>query len=183
MFPLIFAVLRVSRVGTSFRLSYQSCPGLFARRSALSLLSSNSMSVRRPVAWSMQMSFASSHTWCGVQGSPACAEQLPPAQVSLPLQKIPSLQGAVLLAWTQPDVGLQESSVQGLWSSQTRGVPTRQPTSGSQVSRPLQTLPSSQTRGGPPRQTPPEQASYVVQALPSSQGAVLLTWVQTPATQ
>ena len=45
----------------------------------------------------------------------------------------------------------------------------------------MQTLPSSQPRGDPPTQTPALQASEVVQALPSLQEAVLLTWTQPDA--
>jgi hypothetical protein len=58
------------------------------------------------------------------------------------------LQGAVLLVWTHPEAGIQASSVHG--------------------------LPSAQSGAGPPTQVPPLQASCVVHALPSSQGAVLL---------
>jgi len=57
------------------------------------------------------------------------------------------LQGAVLFVWTHPPAGLQESFVQG--------------------------LPSSQFSDEPGVHTPPPQASFVVQALPSLHGAPL----------
>jgi hypothetical protein len=79
----------------------------------------------------------------------------PPEHVSPVVQALPSLQGAVLLACVQPVAGLQASSVQ--------------------------TSPSSQLGAVPPTHTPPEHVSPVVQALPSSQGAVLLVCVQPVA--
>src|SRR6266849_2108169 len=75
----------------------------------------------------------------------------PAAQVSLVVQAFPSLQGAVLLMCTQPVAGLHESSVQ--------------------------TLLSLQLGAGPPTHVPPAQVSFVVQAFPSSQEAVLLVCV------
>ena len=93
-----------------------------------------------------------SHAPASWQRSPApqttglLPAQTPAAQVSVCVQAFPSLQGAALLAWTQPLAGLQKSSVHG--------------------------FPSSQSRGGPPTQTPPLQASPVVHALPSLQGSV-----------
>src|SRR2546427_144718 len=71
------------------------------------------------------------------------------------VQALLSLQGLLLSLWKQPEAGLQLSSVQG--------------------------LPSSQLGAGPPTQLPPPQASPVVQALPSSQGRVLLLWKQPEA--
>src|SRR5262245_49845623 len=44
--------------------------------------------------------------------------QVPLLQTSLVVQELPSLQGALLLAWRQPSCGSQMSSVQGLPSSQ-----------------------------------------------------------------
>jgi hypothetical protein len=70
------------------------------------------------------------------------------------VQALLSLQGAVLLANTQPDPGLQLSSVQ--------------------------LLPSLHESAGPPAQAPPAQVSDVVQALPSLHGAVLLVFTQLP---
>src|SRR5438876_11080289 len=88
-----------------------------------------------------------------VAGAPPV--QVPPLLVSLVVQAWPSLQGAVLLTWTQPVEGLQVSSVQR--------------------------LPSSQVGAGPPTHRPPLQASFVVQALPSLQGAALLVCTQPVA--
>ena len=45
----------------------------------------------------------------------------------------------------------------------------------------MHAFPVSQVSGGPPTQAPFEQASLVVQALPSSQGAVLFVWTQPVA--
>jgi hypothetical protein len=55
-----------------------------------------------------------------------------------------------------------------------------QPTAGSQESV-VHWLPSLHTGGGPPTQTPPEQVSLVVQALPSLQAATLFTFTQPVA--
>ena len=44
--------------------------------------------------------------------------QIPPPQTSFTVQRLPSLQAAVLFMWTQPVIGSQESSVHGLPSSQ-----------------------------------------------------------------
>ena len=63
------------------------------------------------------------------------------------VQAFPSSQDAVLLALTQPLAGTQESSVQGLLSLQPGAEP--------------------------PTHAPAAQVSAVVQALPSSQDAVL----------
>ena len=76
----------------------------------------------------------------------------PPLQTSPTVQLFPSEQGMVLLVWTQPVAGWQVSSVQA--------------------------FPSSQLSAGPPAHTPPLHASFVVQTLPSSQGAVLFAWTQ-----
>src|SRR5439155_11450212 len=71
--------------------------------------------------------------------------QAPAWQVSEPLQTLPSEQEAPSAAVTceQPPVGLQASTVQGLASLQSSGVPGEQ-TPDWQVSAPLQTLPSEQ---------------------------------------
>src|SRR5678815_541283 len=54
--------------------------------------------------------------------------QLPPEQMSGPVQPRPSAHGAVLFAYVHPIAGLQLSSVQVLPSSQTRGLdPTQAP--------------------------------------------------------
>src|SRR5439155_810648 len=85
-------------------------------------------------------------------GPPAHA---PPLQASFVVQALPSLHGLVLFVWTHPEAGSHESSVQG--------------------------LPSLQLIGGPPTHAPPLQASFVVQALPSSQADVLLVWTHPVA--
>src|SRR2546421_714329 len=138
------------------------------------------------------------------QGSPLWV-QVPSTQVSVPLQKMSSLHGAVLLTWPQPVAGSHESSVQGLLSSQLGPVPPTQappeqvspvvqafpssqgllllvnthPVAGSHVSV-VQMLLSLQVGAGPPTHTPPEQVSPVVHALLSSHGAVLFVWTQCP---
>src|SRR2546425_1208362 len=73
-------------------------------------------------------------------------------QTSPVVQALPSSQARVFAAWTQPLPGSQESSVQG--------------------------LPSSQSSGGPPTQAPAAQVSAVVQTLASWHGFVLkpTTW-------
>src|SRR5207249_1046767 len=129
--------------------------------------------------------------------------QEPPAQVSLVVQALPSLQGEVLWVWTQPVGGRQQSSVQALPSSQLgAGPPTQwnraqvslvvqalpslhgavllvwtQPVAGLQLSS-VQTLPSSQLGAGPPTHWNRKQMSLVVQALPSLQGEVFGEWMQ-----
>jgi glyoxylate utilization-related uncharacterized protein len=143
---------------------------------------------------------SSVHTLPSSQLGGAPPTQTPPEQVSLVVHALPSSQDAVLLAYTQPVAGLQESSVQTLPSLQLGGGPPTQippeqvslvvhalpslhgavlltcvhPVTGLQASS-VQTLPSSQFGGAPPTQTPPAQASPVVQALASSQGAALFT--------
>ena len=82
-------------------------------------------------------------------------EQVPAEQASLVVQRLASLQDAVLLACTQPVPVLQESSVQGLESSQFGAAP--------------------------PTQRPPAQASFAVQALPSLQATVLFVCEQPVA--
>jgi glyoxylate utilization-related uncharacterized protein len=88
-----------------------------------------------------------------VQGFPSsqfsgdAPTQDPLEHVSTVVQAFPSLQATVLFVCTQPVAGLQESSVQGLLSSQ----------------------PSA----GPPTQDPPEHVSTVVHAFPSLHAAVL----------
>jgi hypothetical protein len=74
--------------------------------------------------------------------------QDPPEQLSPVVQAFPSSHGLLLFECTQPLAGLHESSVQ--------------------------TLPSSQLGGAPPTHAPLEQVSFVVQALPSLHGSVLL---------
>lgn len=85
-------------------------------------------------------------------GEPA---HIPPEHTSPTVQAFPSSQTLVFAAWTQPDDGSQLSVVH--------------------------TLPSSQLGGGPPWQTPPLQASFVVQAFPSLHEWVLFTCTQPVA--
>src|SRR5262245_60852140 len=132
--------------------------------------------------------------------------QAPPPHTSGAVQVLPSLQGAVLLVCTQPDAGLQLSSVQTLPSVERGGGPPVEappppvcwvvdalpsshgsvfgafthPDAGLQLSS-VQTLPSLQFGGGPPLHVPPPQVSPVVQALPSSHGTVLLVFTHPDA--
>jgi hypothetical protein len=71
------------------------------------------------------------------------------------VQELPSSQGAVLFVWTQPVAGLHESSVHGLLSLQETAAPAWH--------------------------VPPEQASPLVHAFPSSQAAVLFVWTHPVA--
>jgi hypothetical protein len=94
-----------------------------------------------------------------VQGLPS-SQLVGPSPVQVPamhrsiVQALPSLQTFVWsVTWTHPPfTGSHESSVQG--------------------------SPSSQVGGGPPTQTPSLQASFAVQALPSSQDAALGAFMQ-----
>jgi hypothetical protein len=124
--------------------------------------------------------------------------QLPPLQTSLLVQAEPSLQVAVLAANWQPLLASQVSVVHGLLSPQTNAVPGWQepplhwspwvhtlpssqpavllvywqPLPGLQLSV-VHGLLSSQVRLPPALQLPARQASAVLQALPSSQLAVV----------
>jgi hypothetical protein len=126
------------------------------------------------------------------------ATHTPAEQASPVVHALPSSHDAVLFVCTQPDAALQESSVHGLPSSQFGAAPPThtpaeqaspvvhalpsshdavlsvfmQPVAGLQLSS-VQPLLSLQFGAEPPTQAPPEQASAVVQALPSSHGTVL----------
>jgi hypothetical protein len=143
---------------------------------------------------------SSVHTFPSLQFSGGPPAHAPPEHASFVVQALPSLHGALLLTYTQPEAGLQESSVQRLPSSQVRGGPPMhvppehvspvvhtlpslheallltytQPVAGLQESS-VQTLASLQFSGGPPAQVPPEHVSVVVQALPSLHALLLLT--------
>jgi hypothetical protein len=78
---------------------------------------------------------------------PAPGRQTPSPQVSPRVHALPSLHGAALFVWTQPDFVSHESSVQP--------------------------LPSSQARAEPPPHSPSAHVSPVVHASPSSHGSVL----------
>ena len=136
-------------------------------------------------------------------GPPAHA---PPLQVSAVVQALPSLHAAALLVWTQPVPRTQESSVQGLPSSQLNGdepahtppeqtspvehgspssqaaalFACRHPAAGLHVSS-VHPLASSQLSAGPPTQAPPVQVSEVVHAFPSLHAAALFVWTQPVA--
>jgi len=136
---------------------------------------------------------------------PGVPEHRPLVQRSLAVQGSPSLQAATLVTCTQPLAGLHESSVQALPSPHTGGPPPRQtppvqvslvvqaspssqglvlftcvqPSAWSQASS-VHPLPSLQSGGGPPTQAPSAHVSLVVQALPSSQAAVLFSNTQSP---
>ena len=146
---------------------------------------------------------SSVHTFPSSQFDPGPPIQTPPLQASPVVHVFPSLQGVVLSTCVQPVANSQLSSVQTFPSSQLgAGPPTQapaeqvspvvhaspslqgavlltwvQPVAGSQPSS-VHTFPSSQLAVEPPTQTPPTQASPVVQPSPSLQGAVLLTCVQ-----
>jgi len=131
--------------------------------------------------------------------------QTPAEQVSFVVQKLPSLQVAVLFSCLQPVMELHESLVQTFPSSQLGGGPPThnppehmspvvqafpslhglvlftclQPHAGSHESS-VQPLLSSQFGGAPPTQAPPEQTSPVVHRFPSSHADVLLVNTQTP---
>src|SRR5439155_24612025 len=130
---------------------------------------------------------------------------VPPEQVSLVVQALPSSHGTVLGACTQPVAGSHESVVHTFPSSQLRAgppvhrpleqvspvvhaLPSSQarvfaacthPTAGSQESV-VQTLPSSQASGGPPWHAPFAHVSRVVHAFPSSHAAVLVVMTPSP---
>ena len=78
------------------------------------------------------------------------------------VQILPSSQ--LIGVFTQPPTGSQLSVVQGLLSSQARGVPDWQPVCGLHVSRPLQTVPSPQESGVPAVHCPLWQISAPLQA-------------------
>jgi hypothetical protein len=130
----------------------------------------------------------------------------PSEHTSLDVQAFPSLHITLLLVFVQPWAGSQASVVQTLQSLQLgAGPPTqappehvslvvqafpslhglllsgcRQPSETSQVSS-VQPLLSSQFGAGPPTHIPPEQASFIVQALPSLHRLVLFTFLQPVA--
>jgi hypothetical protein len=98
----------------------------------------------QPVA---ELHESSVHGLLSLQSGGTLPTHAPPAHTSTVVHALPSSQGAVLFAFTQPIAGLQESSVQRLLSLQSGG-----------------TLPTH---------APPEHTSTVVHALPSSHPAVL----------
>jgi hypothetical protein len=98
---------------------------------------------------------SSVHPFKSLQSFCGPAVHEPREQKSFRVHGFPSSHGAELLVWVHPECGSQLSVVQ--------------------------TSLSSQLGAGPPTQLPPEQVSLVVQALPSSHGAVLFACVQPVA--
>jgi hypothetical protein len=123
-------------------------------------------------------------TLLSLQLSAAPAVQVPPWQVSAPLQTLPSLQAVPLSTgmWPQPKVGSQVSVVQTFESLQSRGLPAEQVPLW-QVSVPLQALVSAHAV--------PFSTAVCVQPLAGLQESVVQTFpslqlsavpaVQTPA--
>lgn len=93
--------------------------------------------------------------------------QLPPEQLSLTVQPLPSSQPAVLFSTTQPSLVSQVSVVHGLPSPQLTAAPALHAPA-------AQTSPCVQTLGAPPVHRPVCQTSLSVQALPSLQASVLV---------
>ncbi len=130
----------------------------------------------------------------------------PAAQMSPPVQTLPSEHDAMLFTDLQPSAAEQVSSVHPLLSSQLTATPDThlpaphlsplvqallssqawllapclQPAILSQLSS-VQGLPSSQLANAPGLQAPPAHTSPSVQVLPSSHGSVLLARVQPSA--
>ena len=149
---------------------------------------------------SVVQTLLSLHCWPGPE------TQVPPPQVSGVVQSLPSEQGRVLLAWTQPVTALQESVVQTWPSSQFWAAPgtqlpaaqasplvqtllsvqlpvcgvKTQPVAGSQVSV-VHGLPSLQVIAAPGLQAEPAQTSPLVQALLSVHGRELAANTQPVA--
>ncbi len=94
------------------------------------------------------------HRLPSLQSRARPGRQAPTPQVSPTVQSLLSVQVAELARNTQAVLGLHWSSVQG--------------------------LPSLHRRAWPGTQTPPAHWSFWLQALPSSQGALLLTLLQPP---
>ena len=108
------------------------------------------------------------------QGSPAWP-QVPAPQVSAPLQKTPSSQGAVLLVWAQAPAPLQKSSVQTLLSvAQAVAVELKQ-LSAASLQELLHAAPAVQGSPTCVVQAPAVQLSAPLQNVPSSQAVPLLT--------
>src|SRR5262245_6946170 len=99
----------------------------------------------QPVA-TLQVSFV--HAFPSSHDGACPPMHAPPLQTSPSVQGFPSSHGLVLGVWTHPEDGLHVSSVHRFWSAQLRHPPALQ--------------------------RPAWQMSPVVQALPSSQPAVLL---------
>src|SRR5262249_50854158 len=85
-------------------------------------------------------------------------------------------QQPVIDVWTQPSCVSQVSAVQRAPSSQLSGVPSWQPSTGSQVSTPSHASPSSHCSGVPGTQSPLTHLSSPLHTLLSMQSASL--WQQ-----
>jgi len=120
-----------------------------------------------------------SHSAPPVHGSPLCV-QAPPLQVSVPLQKRPSLHGAVFFGCVHAPAPLHTSSVQTL-PSLVQAVPA--PAWQSWAASLHELLHSAPPVHGSPLcvQVPPLQVSVPLQKSPSSQEAVFGVCAQVPA--
>src|SRR5262249_18373324 len=115
------------------------------------------------------------------QGSPAWAAQLPPLQVSAPLQNRPSSQGAVLLGCVQVPAPLHWSLVQPLPSS-VHAVPDgAKQLSAASLQADAHSAPPAHGSPAWTLQLPLLHASPPLQNSPASQGAVLFGCAQVPA--
>src|SRR5206468_488404 len=120
------------------------------------------------------------HSAPPAHGSPACTPQLPPPQVSAPLQNSPSVQGAVLFGWAQVPAPLHWSLVQPLPSS-VHATPTgAKQLSAASLHVDAHSAPPAHGSPACTPQLPPPQVSAPLQNTPSSQGAVLFGWAQVP---
>src|SRR5262245_48893400 len=113
------------------------------------------------------------HSGPPVHGSPACTLHVPLLHVSAPLQKRPSLHGAVLLGWTQVPVPLHWSSVHTLPSS-VQPVPVgAKVLAGQVVLVPVQTSARSHSPAAGRHTVPALPAGcWQVTAVPSQRSAV-----------
>src|SRR5439155_9003342 len=135
-----------------------------------------SAAVWQPCAASLQVL---SHSGPPAHGSPPCV-QVPPLHVSVPLQKRPSLQEAVLLGCVQAPAPLHTSSVQTLPSSVHGTLAGVWQLSAASLDRSLHSAPP--VHGSPLCvHVPPLQVSVPLQTRPSSHDAVLCMCVQAPA--
>ena len=131
-----------------------------------------------------QLSVVSLHTAAHsvppAQGSPAWTLQLPPPQVSAPLQKRPSLQDAVLFGCPQEPDPLHWSFVQPLPSSVQVVPDGAKQSSAVSLHTAAHSAPPAQGSPAWTPQVPPLHVSAPLQKTPSSHGAVLLECAQLP---
>jgi hypothetical protein len=115
---------------------------------------------------------ASEHSVPPRHGSPAWIEQVPPPQVSEPLQNSPSLQGALFAGCVQEPEPSQMSSVHGLPSS-VHGVPSTFSQLLLLSLHPLlHSVPPEQGSAACCEHVDPAQVSLPLQNRPSSDGAL-----------